>query len=132
MAANLQPLFPLTPVIGLQDIATANTARDGTGTIADLLTAGSNGTIVNRVTMRARVTTTVGVIRLFIKISSTYYLFEEVLVTAITPSTTVAVWSGASTLITAALPLSLPSGYKLSCSTHVAENFVVVAHGGNY
>lgn len=54
MTANTVPLFGLTPNNGQARVAGANTASDGStpggGTaIADIFTAGANGSIVNRI-----------------------------------------------------------------------------------
>ena len=44
MPANTSPVFPLTPVVPVgQTLTTANTAKDGTGTVVTLYTAGANG-----------------------------------------------------------------------------------------
>lgn len=63
--------------------------------------------------------------------SPTIQLWKEILVTAITPSTTVAAYSNVSSSTTAAdqgyLPLILQPGYSLRASTHNAESFNVFA-----
>jgi hypothetical protein len=43
MSANTAPVFALTPNNGKAVLAAANTARDGSGTLVTLITAGSNG-----------------------------------------------------------------------------------------
>lgn len=45
--ANTSPIFALTPNSGKADISAANTARDGSGTLVTLITAGSSGTRVD-------------------------------------------------------------------------------------
>jgi hypothetical protein len=45
--ANTSPVFALTPNNGKADISAANTARDGSGTLVTLITAGSSGTRVD-------------------------------------------------------------------------------------
>lgn len=47
MAANTSPIFPLTPNCAPAVIAAANTARDGSGALVTLLTAGVNGARVD-------------------------------------------------------------------------------------
>lgn len=133
MAANTQPIFTLTPIIAVATVSAANTARDGTGTIVAVSTGATNGTRLEFITIRATGTTTVGVIRLFIDPGTgTYHLWQEVLVTAITPSSSVA--SFTSEVVRAdGLPLLvLPSSYVLGASTHNAENFRILAHGGSF
>src|SRR5262245_715315 len=129
-APNSAPRFMLPEnCLGNGVISAANTARDGTGTIVDILTPGSNGAQVEAITVTAQGTTTVGVVRIFIHNGSAYRLYKELLVTAITPSTSVEVFR---TELIPTKPLILPSGYKLAASTHNAETFNVFAQGGNY
>lgn len=49
MTANTSPIFGLTPNNGQARLAAANTASDGSGTLATLFTAGANGSIVTRI-----------------------------------------------------------------------------------
>lgn len=51
MAAD--PVFTATPNYQCVDVSTANTARDGSGTIATGWTAGASGGIVNKVVLKA-------------------------------------------------------------------------------
>ena len=131
MAANLEPIYTLTPVVGCVAIATANTGRDGSGTIGTVLTAGAAGTRISRITIKATVTTTAGTIRLFIYTGSTYFLWREILTTAITVSATVAAFEYTLELFDERA-LVLPTGYSLRASTEKAENFNVTAEGGDY
>ena len=131
MAPNTSPIFPLTPVIGVGQVSAANTNRDGTGTIVDVLTGATEGTRVHRITIKAIVTTTAGMIRLYIYNTTNTRLWKEILVTALTVSATVAGFEYTLEL-TGELALHLPNGYKLQASTHNAETFNVVAEGGNY
>lgn len=121
--------YAATPATAMAQISTANTNRNGTGTIVDVLTGGTNGTRVDDVSIVAAGTTTAGVVRLFINDGTTSQLWREILVTAITPSATVAVWSSFLTN----LALVLKSGWKLQASTHNAETFnVVVTRAGDF
>jgi hypothetical protein len=129
MAANTNPLFTLTPKISDAQISTANTNRNGTGTLGTVITGATNGTRINRVDIVATVTTSAGVIRLFIDDGTNVRLFREILVTAITPSATVEVWRGE---FVPTEPFILPSTYILKASTHNAETFNVIAHAGDY
>ena len=49
MTANINPVFGLTPNNGRARLTAANTASDGSGTLVTLFTAGSNGSIVDRI-----------------------------------------------------------------------------------
>lgn len=131
MPANTEPIFTLTPNIGAVAISTANTNRDGTGTIGTVLTAGANGTRVHRITVEATVTTTSGMVRLYIYTGSTYYMWKEVLVSAITVGAAVKAFTEVIELV-GDRALVLPTGYSLRASTHNAESFNVLAEGGDY
>lgn len=109
----------------------ANTNRDGTGTIATVFTAGSSGSRIERVRINAAGTTTAGVIRLYIHDGTNARLFREILVSAITPSTTVETFSAEVDCSYNGAMLLLPSGYSLRVSTHNAETFNVFAFGGD-
>jgi hypothetical protein len=137
LSANNSPIFPLTPNLGgtgsnALKVSAANTNRDGTGTIVSIITAGAAGTIVTGVNVQAQGTTTVGQVRLFVSNGTTIFLYEEIAVTAITPSASVQAFFGSSTKITASTPLILPTGWSLQASTHNAEAFNVFALSGDY
>jgi len=131
MSANTNPIFTLTPTVAIGQISAANALRDGAGTIVTVLSAGANGTRVNRVVIKATVTTTAGTVRLFIGNGSGIYLWKEILVTAITASATVAAFEyivdlpGESSLV-------LPSGSSIRASTEKAEAFNIIVEGGDF
>lgn len=132
MPVTATPIFVQTPRVAVAAISTANTNRDGSGTIGTILTAGANGTQVDHIDITATGATTAGVVRLFIHNGSTAFLWKEVLVGAITPSTTVAVFQQTVDCSAAGNALFLPSGFSLRASTHNAETFNVAAVGGDY
>lgn len=131
MTANTNPIFTATPKIGIGQISTANTNRDGTGTIGTILSAGTYGTRVNRIQIKATVTTTAGMIRIFIHDGSNYRLYKEIPVDAITPSGTVEAFEYTLDLQNEDA-IILPTGYSIRASTHNAETFNVFAEGGDY
>jgi len=122
------PRLTDVPVIALAQVSTANTNRDGTGTAPDVITGSTNGTRIDRITITATGTTTAGVVRLYLYDGTNTRLWREVLVTAITPSASVAVFSA----ILSGLGLVLPNTYKIKASTHNAETFNITAEGGNF
>lgn len=132
MATNAQ--YASTPNVGIAQISTANTARDGTGTIGTVLTAGASGSRVDAIDLKATGTTTAGMIRLFVHNGTTAYLLTEVPVLAVTPSGTSPAWEAQlnTNTMTQVLPLILPTGYSLRASTNNAETFNVIAIGGNF
>ena len=131
MAANTEPIFSLTPVIGMGVIDTANTNRDGTGTIVSIITGSTDGTRITRITIQAIGTTTAGMVRLYINTSAAIYLWKEVPVDAVTGSASVPEFISVISLL-GENALILPSGYSLEASTHNAEDFNVIAEGGDY
>lgn len=132
MAVTATPIFVQTPKIAVGSLATANTNRDGSGTIATIYTAGANGSRIDHIDVIAIGATTAGVVRLYIHDGSSAHLWKELLVPAVTPSTSIGVWSYSLDCSKEANGLFLPSGYSLRASTHNAENFRVHAVGGDF
>jgi hypothetical protein len=131
MAANTTPIFTNVGVFPVAQISSANTNRDGTGTIVSVVTGSTNGTRITRITIQAIVTTTAGMVRLYIKNGAVVALWKEVAVTATTGSASVPEFSSVLEF-TGERALILPSGVELQASTHNAEAFNVFAEGGNY
>jgi len=71
------PVFATTPRLGFAAVSTANTNRDGTGTIADALTAVAAGTRIERVVLQATGDPADSVVTMFLYDGSTYRLFDE-------------------------------------------------------
>ena len=110
-------------------LSVANTNRNGTGTIVSVFAAGASGSRIDDIYIVANAATTAGVVRLFISDGTNIRLWQEILVSAVTPSTTVAVWNSA--LINQALILA--SGWSLQASTNNAETFsVFVTRAGDF
>lgn len=127
------PSYAATPKVGVAVISTANTNRDGTGTIGTVFSAGTNGSRIERIVIQATGTTTAGMVRLFLHDGTNARLYEEVPVTAITPSGTTAAYTETLEAYTTPeyMPLVLPTGWSLRASTHNAESFNVIAVGGD-
>ena len=115
--------------IGHAVISTANTARDGSGVMGTVLTAGTKGTLVELIRVKATGTTTAGMVRLFLHDGTNARLYDEISVSAITPSATVESFDAE---VVPTKPLVMPTGWSLRASTHNAEEFVVRATGGDY
>ena len=122
------PIFTDTPIIGIAQISTANATLNGTGTIGTVVTGSTDGTRVDEIQIKATVTTTAGMIRLYIYDGANTRLFYEIAVTAITPSATVASFYASIAFSN----LILPSTYELRASTEKAETFNIVAYGSNF
>lgn len=109
-------------------VSAANTNRDGTGTIVDLITGVAAGTRIDRLRVVATTTTTAGVVRIYWHDGTNTRLYREYIVPAITPSTSVEVFSVEEQLFDLILP---SASHKLRASTHVAETFNVFAMGSD-
>lgn len=135
MAANINPIFPLTPKISWGTLTTANTAKDGTGTIVSVFTAGANGARLDRIKVRSTGTAVATVLRIFINngqdatVAANNTLYLETTIAATTLSETAAL---ADNII--AMDVTLPAGYSVTCTigTTVAASLAVTAEGGDY
>lgn len=129
-----QPQYVGVAKVGIAQVSTANTNRDGTGTIEIVFTAGTNGSRIDAINLKAVNTTTAGIIRLFIHDGSDARLFAELPVTPLTPGASTPAWEAQlnTNTFTQVLPLILPTGYSLRASTHNAETFNVIAVGGDF
>lgn len=127
MPANTAPVFGLTPKSGVASISTANPNRDGTGTLGTICTVGAEGRRINAIRIKARVTTTSGLVRFFITdgADANPRLIREVSVSAITVSATAQSFDSEWKNTDGTAIVILQSGYKLKVSTERAEAFDV-------
>jgi hypothetical protein len=127
MASN--PVFAVTPRIGMGQVSVANANRDGvTGTYVDIIVGASTGTRVAEIVIQATVTTTAGMVRLFITDGVSTRMFDEVAVAAATVSATVK----GTRLSTTYNNLILPNAsWKIIASTHNANAIEVFALGAD-
>lgn len=127
MSAQAQFASTVKTAVGV--LSAANTARDGTGTIVTVLTAGASGSRIDDLTIIATGAVTAGVVRLFLHDGTNARLLREVMVAATTPSATVETWRTALTN----LGICIPANWSLRASTHNAEGFnVVVTRAGDF
>lgn len=126
-----EPAFASTPRCEIAQISTANTNRDGTGTIGTIATGAATGTKIEEVDIKATVTTTAGMVRLYLSLDAgtTWRLFDEVAVSAITVAASTQSFRQAQTYTNLILR---DASAKLGASTHNAETFNVVAIGGDF
>jgi hypothetical protein len=128
MAVVATPIFAQAPRHAVATISTANTNRDGSGTIGTIFTAdATDGSLVTRVDVCAIGTTTAGVVRLYLHNGTAAFLWKEILDGAITPSTSVAAF-----MRSVRERVELPAGWSLRASTHNAESFNVHCWGGDF
>jgi hypothetical protein len=133
---NTRPIYSAAPIISWGTVATANTAKDGTGTVVTVFTAdATNGGRVEKLKVRAQGTAVGTVLRIYINNGSTNTtatnnsLYYEVTAAASAVSETTA-----QSDIEVLLNLSLPPGYKINVTvgTTIAAALSVTAVGGKY
>lgn len=135
MSANQNPIFPITPNVGMGKVLTANTALDGTGTVTTVFTAGANGSRVDTINLWHLGTNVVTVIRIFVNNGQTN-------ATATNNSLWWEATMAANTIsqVAASVPqginanLVLPAGYTLiaTTGTTIAAGVMISVQGGNY
>lgn len=116
------PAFAATPRIGATTISTANANRDGTGTIATIITAAATGTQIREINFKATGTTVASQLNIYLYDGTTYSVLDEVSVSATTASTTVASYESSVRYDN----LFLPSGWSVRASITLAPTSGVV------
>jgi hypothetical protein len=145
MPANTNPIFPIVPNVSWGNVATANTAKDGTGTVVTVFTAGVNGSKIDQIKVRALGTNVATVMRFFINNGSTNAtaannaLIHETTIASTTLSETAALADNDITITKntgeIAVPIpQLPAGYKINVTigTTVAAGLQVSVIGGDF
>jgi hypothetical protein len=120
-------------------LKTANTAKDGTGTVLTIFTAdATNGGRVDRISARAVGTNVASVLRVFVNNgSANSTVANNTLITEATlPATTLSEVAALAdvTISGTPFPLVLPPGYKLmvTLGTTISAGVRVTAYGGKY
>ena len=126
MAAN--PAFAATPRIGVGQVTAANANRDGTGTIATILTGVAAGTRINEIVVQATVTTTAGMVRIYLHDGTNTRLFDEFPIPAITASGSAAAYRVSKTYDNLVLP---SASWSIRASTVQAEVSNVIVLGAD-
>lgn len=130
MAKTYTPPMAQNTVFGKAQITTANTNRDGSGTIVTVYTAPTEGARISYIRIKATGTTTAGIVRIYAKDSGgTYRLISEISVSAITPSASVTTFEGE---YYPTEPWLLQNGDVIGAAPHNAETFNVFAFGSAF
>ena len=106
---------------GLIKISTANSNLDGTGSLTSLITGNLNGTLVKSISIKAIESTSAGMIRIFVKRSTSTQLLTEIPVPAIDIN---GITPAFETCID--LNYTLASGAEILASTQNAESFNII------
>ena len=122
------PQFAVTPRIGAVSVATADSSYTAPTNVGTVIAGVAAGTRVNEVVIKSAATSAAAVVRLFLFDGTTYWLFDEVVIAAVT---------GSSTAITNRVRLTydnlvLPSSsWSLRATTSVSQATHVTAHGAD-
>lgn len=136
MAGNTSPIFPKIGQQSWATLTTANTATDGTGTVATIFTAdATNGSRVDTVKVKHLGTNVATVLRIFVNNGSTNTsaannsLYVEQTVAANNVSQV-----ASSTEYEIGVDIALAAGYKLlaTIGTTIAAGISVTGVGGTY
>lgn len=136
MAANTNPIYCKQGHIEWGTITTANTAKNGTGTVVTVFTSSAtDGSRIEKIRFRALGTNVATVARIFINNGSTNatatnnVLYEEITL----PATTL---SEVAQLLNQEINLGivLPVGYKINVTigTTVAAGYAITTIAGDY
>jgi hypothetical protein len=126
------PAFATIPRAVLALVQVANPNRADAGTIVTAFSAGAQGSKIERIVIKALVTTTAGMIRLWLNNGGGNALMLERPVPAITVSATVAAWEDEVDFSPPDKLCLLPSGWSLRASTEKAESFNIHVFGADY
>ncbi len=133
MAANVSPIFPETPVIGIATLtsATAITSRaniTGTTGLVQLTPASTDGKRIDSIRVKGKGTTVASILSIWLYNGTTSFLYDEIVIDAVTASNTAISDLGSRTYS----DLALPPTYQLYVSQTVQTDVNVFANGGDY
>ena len=133
MAANVSPIFPETPVIGIATLtsATAITSRaniTGTTGLVPLTPVSTDGKRIDSIRVKGKGTTVASILSIWLYNGTTSFLYDEIVIYAVTASNTAISDLGSRTYS----DLALPPTYQLYVSQTVQTDVNVFANGGDY
>ena len=123
------------PKVGSALLTTADTSLTAPSTVGTVFTAGSSGSRIDYIDIQGVATTIAGLINLFIYDGTTYFLWQQIPVQAVTSSTTAPAFTAilSSNSNANIMPLNIPTGYSLRATTTTAQTGVrVIAYGGDF
>jgi len=133
MATSAQ--YAATPKVGSALLTTADTSLTAPTTVGTVFTAGSSGSRIDYIDVQGVATTTACIVNLFIFDGTTYFLWQQIPVIAVTSSTTAPAFTAALSSNGNAniMPLTIPTGYSLRATVTVTQTGVrVIAYGGDF
>lgn len=135
MAKTATPALPQTAVIGRANLTsptpiTSRASITGTTGLAQLTATSAEGLRVDQIRVVGKGTTSAGLLSVWLYDGATSTLWDEIAVSAVTPSTTVAAYK--SDTYYSINPLNLPATHQLYVSVTVANDLTVTAHSAEY
>lgn len=127
--------YASTPKVGSAILTTADISLTAPTTVGTIVSAGASGTRIDYIEVQGVATTVASLINLFIYDGTTYILWNQVPVVAVTSSTTAPAFAAylSSNGNSNIMPLTLPTGYSLRATTSVTQTGVrVTAYGGDF
>jgi len=127
------PNFTGTPRVTAASVSTANTNRDGTGTIVDVMTGATNGTKIQEIVIKSTGDPADSIVTLFLNDGTTNWLYDEIdLGNPAAGSTTVTAYRTVAQYANLILP---STSWKLRAAITVAPTagvINVIAVGGDF
>ena len=127
--------YASTPKVGSALLTTADTSLTAPTTVGTVVTAGASGTRIDYIEVQGVATTVSSLVNLFIFDGTTYILWQQVPVIAVTANGTAPAFAAylSSNSNSNVMPLTLPTGYSLRATTSVTQTGVrVTACGGDF
>ena len=122
------PTFATTPRIGNVSIANADSSYTAPTGVGTLITGVAAGTKINEIVVKCAATSAAAQVRVFLHDGSSYWLFDEIGVTAATGSATVAQTRVSTTYNNLILP---SNSWSVRVTTSVAQTTHVTALGAD-
>jgi hypothetical protein len=124
----LEPTFAVTPRIGAVSVSTAETSLTAPTSFGTVITGVAAGTRVAELVVKCAATSAAALVRVFLYDGTTYYLHDEITVTAATSSATGATFR----LSTSYANLVLPNAsWSVRVTTTIAQATHVTALGAD-
>jgi hypothetical protein len=122
------PQFAVTPRIGAVSIATADASYTAPTSVGTLITGASTGTRIAEIVVKNAATSSSAIVRIFLYDGTNYWLFDEVTISAVTGSSTLAQNRVSTTYNNLILP---NSSWSVRVTTSVAQATHVTAFGAD-
>jgi hypothetical protein len=136
MAVNKEPRYPASPLAGWGTLTTANTAKDGTGTVVTVFTAGADGALAPNIRVEPMGTNVQTVARVFLNNGSTNATpaNNALLRQHTIPASTLSETSAPAPSVISLGGVWVPAGHKLNVviGTAVAAGLAVSVLGGSF